>query len=303
MSSEHHRIRRGARMSRGHGIALVVSSGSSCSQSGSSGRLIARSCSLGAVSQTPSAGIALLPEHRGRPPSSCTSIRIVASDGSSYRVDHLLPATPAWSWRSPRLCVDGQNAWPERRVSCSFDEAHGEQGVREIRQSLVMAVAAVPSGRATTNRTAEVRSKVPSRGLVAAMNWWRRRPEIRGGRGLHIETQAARSVHPGHLWQRAPRGAGRAPVCGRGGGAGPSPRLRSRATTGCSTPARCTRMGFDLVREGQTLWLLEAGTGRLRLSRASTGSDTLPGRGGSRIMDLPVDSAGSEHHDDRPGIG
>ena len=46
---------------------------------------------------------------------------------------------------------------------------------------------------------------------------------------------------------------------------------------GCSTPPRCTQMGFDLVREGQTLWLLEAGTGRLRLSRAATGTDVYQG--------------------------
>ena len=36
-------------------------------------------------------------------------------------------------------------------------------------------------------------------------------------------------------------------------------------------------MGFDLVREGQSLWLLDGGTGRLRLSRASTGSDVYEG--------------------------
>ena len=52
-------------------------------------------------------------------------------------------------------------------------------------------------------------------------------------------------------------------------------------------------MGFDLVREGQSIWLLDVGTGRPRLSRASTGSDVYRGlrrivnRGfiGSRCLD------------------
>ena len=46
---------------------------------------------------------------------------------------------------------------------------------------------------------------------------------------------------------------------------------------GLLDPTTLYQMGFDLVREGQTVWLLEAGTGRLRLTRASMGTDVYHG--------------------------
>ena len=102
---------------------------------------------------TPREGIALLPEHR----SSTVVMRfdpIVASDGS-LQVDHLLPDTPeglalAASVRSgatPGLSIEF-HALDEARVS----------GVREVRHSLITAVAVVPSGSYDQSR-AEVRSK------------------------------------------------------------------------------------------------------------------------------------------------
>ena len=117
---------------------------------------------VGSGVQTPSAGIALLPEHR-----SGTIVMhfdpIVASDGS-LQVDHLLPdtlegvalAASVRSGKTPGLSVEFH----------SLDEAM-VSGVREIRQSLVMAVAAVPS-QAYDLARAEVRSKVPR------VAWWRR---------------------------------------------------------------------------------------------------------------------------------
>ena len=85
------------------------------------------------------------------------------TDGS-LRVDHLLPDTPegvalAASVRSgatPGLSVEFH----------SLDEAQ-VQGVREIRQSLVTAVATVPS-QSYNQATAEVRSK------AQRVAWWRR---------------------------------------------------------------------------------------------------------------------------------
>ena len=108
---------------------------------------------VGSGVTTPSEGIALLPEHR----SSRVVMRfdpIVASDGS-LQVDHLLPDSPAGremaasvrSGRTPGLSVEFH----------SLDEAQ-VQGVREVRQSLITAVAAVPSASYGQAR-AEVRSK------------------------------------------------------------------------------------------------------------------------------------------------
>ena len=108
---------------------------------------------VGSGVSTPREGIRLLPEHR----SSTVVMRfdpIVASDGS-LRVDHLLPDTPegvalAASVRSgetPGLSVEFH----------SLDEAQ-VQGVREVRQSLVTAVATVPH-QSYDQARAEVRSK------------------------------------------------------------------------------------------------------------------------------------------------
>ena len=81
---------------------------------------------------------------------------IVASDGS-LRVDHLLPDTPEGvalaasvrSGKTPGLSVEFH----------SLDEAQAQaQGVREVRQSLVTAVATVPH-QSYDQARAEVRSK------------------------------------------------------------------------------------------------------------------------------------------------
>ena len=108
---------------------------------------------VGSGVQTPAEGIALLPEHR--------SNRIVMhfdpvrdADGS-LRVDHLLPdsesgralAASVRSGKTPGLSVEF-HALAEARVS----------GVREVRQSLITAVATVPS-QSFNQARAEVRSK------------------------------------------------------------------------------------------------------------------------------------------------
>ena len=133
--------------------------------SGSPGRLVGTILPVGRVAGdrpelfvgsgvlTPRDGIALLPEHR----SKTVIMRfdpIVASDGS-LQVDHLLPDTPegvalASSVRSgsrPGLSIEFH----------SLDEAL-VSGVREVRQSLVTAVATVAS-QSYDQSKAEVRSK------------------------------------------------------------------------------------------------------------------------------------------------
>ena len=152
MSSEHHR----------------VDTTLECREAtGSPGRLTGTILPVGRVAgdrpelfvasgvQTPSEGVALLPEHR----SSRVVMRfdpIVASDGS-LQVDHLLPDTPdgrdlaasVRSGRTPGLSVEF-HALAEARVS----------GVREVRQSLITAVATVPS-QSYDQARAEVRNQKP----------------------------------------------------------------------------------------------------------------------------------------------
>ena len=108
---------------------------------------------VGSGVQTPADGIALLPEHR----SSTVVMKFdpIRGDDGSLRVDHLLPDTPeglalAVSVRSgakPGLSIEF-HALDEARV----------QGVREIREALVTAVATVPS-QSYDQARAEVRSK------------------------------------------------------------------------------------------------------------------------------------------------
>ena len=108
---------------------------------------------VGSGVTTPSGGVALLPEHR----SSTVVMRFdpVRDADGSLRVDHLLPDTPegvalAASVRSgatPGLSVEFH----------SLDEAR-VSGVREVRHSLITAVAVVQSGSYDQSR-AEVRSK------------------------------------------------------------------------------------------------------------------------------------------------
>ena len=108
---------------------------------------------VGAGVQTPADGIKLLPEHR----SSTVVMRFdpIRGDDGSLRVDHLLPNSPTGremaasvrSGKTPGLSVEFH----------SLDEAR-VSGVREVRQSLVTAVATVPAG-AYAQATAEVRAK------------------------------------------------------------------------------------------------------------------------------------------------
>ena len=102
---------------------------------------------------TPREGIALLPEHR----STTVVMRFdpVRDADGSLRVDHLLPDTPEGlaiaasvrSGKTPGLSVEFHSL-AEARVS----------GVREVRHSLITAVATVPSQSYDQARV-EVRSK------------------------------------------------------------------------------------------------------------------------------------------------
>ena len=159
MSSEQHRIDgalecREATGSPGRLVGLLVPSGRIASDRP---ELI-----VGRGITTPSDGIALLPEHR----SSTVVMKFdpIRGDDGELRVDHLLPNTPegvalAASVRSgatPGLSIEFH----------SLDEAQ-VQGVREIRQSLVTAVATVPAASYDQAR-AEVRS------TTHPVAWWRR---------------------------------------------------------------------------------------------------------------------------------
>ena len=132
---------------------------------GSPGRLVGTILPVGRVAgdrpelfvgsgvQTPADGIALLPEHRSQ--NIVMRFDPIRGDDGSLRVDHLLPDTPAGrdmaasvrSGKTPGLSVEF-HALDEARV----------QGVREVRQSLVTAVATVPS-QSYAQATAEVRAK------------------------------------------------------------------------------------------------------------------------------------------------
>ena len=111
---------------------------------------------------TPSNGIALLPEHRSA--TVVMHFEPIRGDDGELRVDSLLPDTDSGralaasvrSGATPGLSVEF-HALDESRVS----------GVREIRQSLVTAVATVPS-QSYDQATVEVRSK------TRRVAWWRR---------------------------------------------------------------------------------------------------------------------------------
>ena len=133
--------------------------------SGSPGRLVGTILPVGRVAgdrpelfvgsgvQTPRDGIALLPEHL----STTVVMRFdpVRDADGSLRVDHLLPNTPEGlaiaasvrSGKTPGLSVEFH----------SLDEAR-VSGVREVRHSLITAVATVPS-QSYGQARAEVRSR------------------------------------------------------------------------------------------------------------------------------------------------
>ena len=141
---------------------------------GSPGRLVGTILPVGRVAgdrpelfvgsgvTTPSNGIALLPEHRSS--TIVMHFEPIRGDDGELRVDSFLPdsesgralAASVRSGETPGLSVEF-HALAEGIVS----------GVREIRQSLVTAVAVVPSGSYDQSR-AEVRSK------AQRVAWWRR---------------------------------------------------------------------------------------------------------------------------------
>ena len=108
---------------------------------------------VGSGVQTPADGIALLPEHR----SSTIVMRFdpIRGDDGTLKVDHLLPNTPAG--RDMAASVRSGAATGLSVEFFPLDEAR-VSGVREVRQSLVTAVATVPAG-AYNQATAEVRAK------------------------------------------------------------------------------------------------------------------------------------------------
>ena len=113
------------------------------------------------VHQTPREGVALLPEHR----SSNVIMRFdpVRDADGSLRVDHLLPDTPegralAASVRSGKT--------PGLSVEFHALDAAMVSGVREVRQSLITAVAVVPA-QSYDQARAEVRRRRSKTRLLA----------------------------------------------------------------------------------------------------------------------------------------
>ena len=107
------------------------------------------------------------------------------------------------------------------------------------------------------------------------MSWWRRRPEIRAAEdytSTRLLDQFTRAIS-GNVRHGALGGL----QCAAGAVARAFAAAEVEGDDGLLDASTLFSMGFDLVREGQSLWLLEAGTGRLRLSQASTGSDVYQG--------------------------
>ena len=107
------------------------------------------------------------------------------------------------------------------------------------------------------------------------MNWWRRRPEVRGESSFtesRLLEQFTRAIS-----SNVRHGALGGLQCAASAVARAFAAAEVSGDDGLLDPSTLYEMGFDLVREGQSLWLLDGGTGRLRLSRASTGSDVYQG--------------------------
>ena len=132
---------------------------------GSPGRLVGTILPVGRVAgdrpelfvgsgvTTPSNGIALLPEHRSS--TIVMHFEPIRGDDGELRVDSFLPDS-----ESGRALAASVRSGDRSGLSVEFhalDEAR-VSGVREIRQSLVTAVAVVPSGSYDAAR-AEVRHK------------------------------------------------------------------------------------------------------------------------------------------------
>ena len=107
------------------------------------------------------------------------------------------------------------------------------------------------------------------------MSWWRRQPEVRGESSFtetRLLEQFTRAIS-GNVRHGALGGL----QCAASAIARAFAAAGVDGDDGLLDPGTLYQMGFDLVREGQSLWLLDASTGRLRLSRASTGSDVYEG--------------------------
>ena len=108
---------------------------------------------VGSGVQTPSEGIALLPEHR----SSTVVMRFdpIRGDDGSLTIDHRLPDSP-----EGRAMAAAVRSGATPGLSIEFHSLVDGivSGVREIRQSLVTAVATVPS-QSYNQSIAEIRSK------------------------------------------------------------------------------------------------------------------------------------------------
>ena len=112
-----------------------------------------RRYSLGAVSQLRATGSRCLPEHRSQ--TVVLTFEPIRGDDGELRVDHFLPDT-----ESGRALAASVRSGETPGLSVEFHALDSAvvSGVREIRQSLVTAVAVVQSGSYDAAR-AEVRHK------------------------------------------------------------------------------------------------------------------------------------------------
>ena len=107
------------------------------------------------------------------------------------------------------------------------------------------------------------------------MSWWRRQPEVRAAGGYtesQLLDQFTRAIS-GNVRHGALGGL----QCAAGAVARAFAAAEVEGDDGLIDPTTLYQMGFDLVREGQSVWLLDVGSGRLRLSRAATGTDVYQG--------------------------
>ena len=107
------------------------------------------------------------------------------------------------------------------------------------------------------------------------MSWWRRQPEVRGESSFtetRLLEQFTRAIS-----SNVRHGALGGLQCAAGAVARAFAAAGVENDDGLLDATTLASMGFDLVREGQSIWLLDVGTGRPRLSRASTGSDVTEG--------------------------
>ena len=115
---------------------------------------------VGAGVQTPAEGIALLPEHR----SSTVVMRFdpIRGDDGTLKVDHRLPDSPAG-----RAMAASVRSGATTGLSVEFHALSEAMvsGVREVRESLVTAVATVQAG-AYAQAAAEVRGRTHHRRVL-----------------------------------------------------------------------------------------------------------------------------------------